>query len=86
MRIALGVAMVASLLQLVTGHDSGKMIAKHQPAKLAAFEGIYETGPRADLSIARLGRRGGAGGPRRRPARHAELAHRRQHARRSSRA
>ena len=46
MRIALGVAMVASILQLVTGHDSAKMIAEHQPAKLAAFEGIYETGPR----------------------------------------
>lgn len=51
MRIALVVAMVASILQLATGHDSGKMIAEHQPAKLAAFEGIYETGPRADLSI-----------------------------------
>ena len=37
--------------QLVTGHDSAMTIAEHQPAKLAAFEGIYETGPRADLTV-----------------------------------
>jgi len=50
-KIALVVAMVASGLQLVSGHSSGRMIAEHQPTKLAAFEGLYETGPDADLSV-----------------------------------
>jgi cytochrome d ubiquinol oxidase subunit I len=51
MKVAFVVAMVASLGQLASGHDSAKMIAEHQPAKLAAFEGIYETGESADLTI-----------------------------------
>ena len=50
-RIALVVAVIGSLGQLVTGHGSGQMIAEHQPAKLAAFEGIYDTGAAADLTI-----------------------------------
>jgi cytochrome d ubiquinol oxidase subunit I len=50
-RIALVVAMVASLGQLASGHASGVMIAEHQTTKLAAFEGVYETGPGADLSV-----------------------------------
>lgn len=40
-RIALAVAVAASLLQLVTGDFSAKTVAKYQPAKLAAFEGLY---------------------------------------------
>ena len=51
LKIALGVAMVASLGQLVTGHGSAVTVAEHQPAKLAAFEGIYETGSEADLAL-----------------------------------
>ena len=43
-------AVVASLLQLVTGHSNAVMVSEHQPAKLAAFEGHFRTGP-ADLSI-----------------------------------
>ena len=50
-RIGLGVAMVASLAQLVSGHGSAVTVAEHQPAKLAAFEGIYETGADADLTV-----------------------------------
>lgn len=45
MRVGLGLALIASLLQLVTGHSSAEGVAKNQPAKLAAFEGHYETGP-----------------------------------------
>ena len=41
MKIAVIIAVVASLLQLVTGHDSAKTVADTQPAKLAAFEGHY---------------------------------------------
>src|SRR5580658_5213493 len=43
--IALTVAAVASLLQLASGHESAKVVAETQPAKLAAYEGHYETAP-----------------------------------------
>ena len=36
-------ALVSSLLQLVTGDISAKHVAHNQPAKLAAFEGHYQT-------------------------------------------
>lgn len=39
-----------SLAQLVSGDTNGRMVAEHQPAKLAAFEGHFETGP-ADFNI-----------------------------------
>ncbi len=51
MKVAFVVAMVASLGQLVSGHDSAVMVAEHQPAKLAAFEGVYETGPDQALTV-----------------------------------
>ncbi len=35
---------LASLGQLVSGHLNAEMVARHQPAKLAAFEGHFETG------------------------------------------
>ncbi len=50
-KVGLAVAMVASLGQLASGHGSAVTVAEHQPAKLAAFEGIYETGPDADLTV-----------------------------------
>ena len=51
LKIAFAVAMVSSLAQLVSGHSSAIIVAEHQPAKLAAFEGIYESGPHADLTL-----------------------------------
>jgi len=48
----LAVALAASLLQAVTGHTSAKTVAKHQPAKLAAFEGLYQTTSNAPLTVA----------------------------------
>ncbi len=45
LKIALLVAATASLLQLVSGHESAKVVSQTQPAKLAAFEGHYETAP-----------------------------------------
>jgi cytochrome d ubiquinol oxidase subunit I len=51
MKIALVVALVASLLQLVTGHGSAQGVSRHQPAKLAAFEGHYEKSAPADLYL-----------------------------------
>jgi cytochrome d ubiquinol oxidase subunit I len=51
MKIAVVVAVVASLLQLVTGHSSGVTIAETQPAKLAAFEGHYPAEAPAGLYL-----------------------------------
>jgi len=50
-KIALVLAVAASLLQAVTGHSSAVSVAANQPAKLAAFEGHFESGP-APLYIA----------------------------------
>lgn len=50
-KIALSVAVIFSLLQLVSGHSSADGVAINQPAKLAAMEGHYnESGP-ADLYL-----------------------------------
>lgn len=50
-KIALGVATVFSLLQLVTGHSSANGVAENQPAKLAALEGHYEASAPADMYL-----------------------------------
>jgi cytochrome d ubiquinol oxidase subunit I len=47
---ALIFATVFSLAQLVSGDSNAKMVARHQPAKLAAFEGQFHSG-RGDLSL-----------------------------------
>ena len=44
-------ALVASLLQAVSGHISAQGVAKNQPAKLAAFEGLYQTTSNAPLTL-----------------------------------
>jgi len=41
LRIALGLATVAALLQLHTGHNSAMGVVKYQPEKLATFEGHF---------------------------------------------
>jgi len=51
MRVGLAVGLVASLLQLVSGHRSAQGVAKNQPVKLAAFEGLYETTANAPLTM-----------------------------------
>jgi cytochrome d ubiquinol oxidase subunit I len=45
------VALAAALIQLVTGDMSAKGVAKNQPAKLAAFEGLYQTTSNAPLTL-----------------------------------
>ena len=47
--------LAASLLQLVSGHISAQGVAKNQPDKLAAFEGLYQTTSNAPLTLGRLG-------------------------------
>jgi cytochrome d ubiquinol oxidase subunit I len=42
--IALAFGTLFSLAALLTGHSNANMVAKHQPAKLAAFEGHFQTG------------------------------------------
>jgi cytochrome d ubiquinol oxidase subunit I len=50
-KIALSVAVVVSLLQLLTGHKSAEGVAKHQPAKLAAMEGHFDSTKPLDLAL-----------------------------------
>ncbi len=50
-RIALVVATVGSLAQLLAGHRSAEGVAVNQPAKLAAFEGHFDTLAPADLYV-----------------------------------
>lgn len=51
MRVALVVAVIASLGQLATGHGSAGGVAEFQPAKLAAFEGHYPASAPADMYV-----------------------------------
>lgn len=51
MKIALSFAMIVLVLQLISGDSSARLIAKYQPAKLAAFEGIYKTEPATPISV-----------------------------------
>lgn len=51
MRVGLIVGLAASLLQLVSGHESAAGVAEHQPVKLAAFEGLYQTTSNAPLVL-----------------------------------
>lgn len=53
MKLGISLSMGFLLLQLVSGDSSARLIAKYQPAKLAAFEGIYET--KAPTAISVLG-------------------------------
>ena len=50
-KIALAVATIFSLLQLVTGHKSAETVAVYQPAKLAAMEGHYDSSSKADMFL-----------------------------------
>ena len=51
MRIGLVVAVFASFGSLITGHESGLVVGKYQPAKLAAMEGHYPASAPAGLTL-----------------------------------
>jgi cytochrome d ubiquinol oxidase subunit I len=51
MKVGLCVALVASMLQLVSGHESAIVDSIHQPVKLAAMEGHFDSAGPANLSI-----------------------------------
>jgi cytochrome d ubiquinol oxidase subunit I len=48
---ALVLAMIFSAAQLVSGDVEARLVAKYQPAKLAAAEGLYRTQPYAPLHL-----------------------------------
>ncbi len=50
-KIALSVAAIASLAQLFTGSRSAEIVAEHQPAKLAAMEGHFDSLAVADMYL-----------------------------------
>jgi len=50
-RIALIVATVSALAQLFVGHQSADIVAKYQPAKLAALEGHYDGTKPGDMYL-----------------------------------
>ena len=49
--IALAVATIFSVAQLISGHSSANGVAVNQPAKLAAFEGHFEASAPADMYL-----------------------------------
>jgi cytochrome d ubiquinol oxidase subunit I len=51
LKIGILVALLASPLQLLTGHASAMGVAQNQPAKLAAFEGHYPASAPADMHL-----------------------------------
>jgi cytochrome d ubiquinol oxidase subunit I len=52
LRLGVVVGLVACLAQLFpTGDRQGKLVAEHQPAALAAMEGKFQSGSRAELAI-----------------------------------
>jgi len=50
-KIALTVALICSLCQLLSGHSSADGVAKNQPAKLAAMEGHYDSSAAAPMYL-----------------------------------
>ena len=52
LRVSVVVGLVACvLISFPTGDAHGKMVARYQPATLAAMEGLFEGGPYAELAI-----------------------------------
>lgn len=51
LKFGIALALVAGAMILVTGHGSAVVVAEHQPSKLAAMEGLWESGPEADLML-----------------------------------
>lgn len=51
MKIGAGIGLVASLVTAFTGDHSAYQVAKYQPMKLAAMEGLYNGGARQPLTV-----------------------------------
>jgi cytochrome d ubiquinol oxidase subunit I len=51
LKAGLTVALLSLVLQVILGDLSGKIVAEHQPAKLATFEALYVTQTEAPLTV-----------------------------------
>jgi cytochrome bd ubiquinol oxidase subunit I len=51
LKLTLAVVMAAAFLQLATGHLHSVQVARTQPAKMAAFEGLWQTQKKAPLAL-----------------------------------
>lgn len=51
LKVSLIIFIIASFLQFATGHYHAVQVAKTQPVKMAAFEGLWETETGAGLSV-----------------------------------
>jgi len=51
LKCGLIVAVIATLLQAGSGHSSAVGVSKNQPAKMAAFEGLYDTTSKAPMAL-----------------------------------
>lgn len=51
LKVALGLASVTVILQAISGDSSGKVVAEHQPLKLAALEAHFHTESQAPLVL-----------------------------------
>lgn len=51
MKFSLYAALLFLILQLISGDQSSGVVAKHQPLKLAAMEGVFETEPGTPFSV-----------------------------------
>jgi cytochrome d ubiquinol oxidase subunit I len=54
LRMAIAMFAIVAPLQLVAGHDSGKLVLEHQPLKTAAIEAYWKTGPDQPQSLVGL--------------------------------
>lgn len=51
MKVALSIGCVVLLLQLISADSSARGVAKYQPSKLAAMEGVYKTDPSTPMTL-----------------------------------
>ncbi len=51
MKVGLAFALVATVLQMVSGDFTAKGVAKNQPIKLAAMEGVFKTEPHTPMAL-----------------------------------
>lgn len=51
MKMGISMASVMVILQLISADSSARIVAKYQPAKMAAMEGVYKTEPRSAMNV-----------------------------------
>jgi len=51
MKLGLGLGLIVLILQLISADSTSRGVAKNQPEKLAAMEGVFETKPHVPLTV-----------------------------------